>query len=58
MLDRLGLILEADHPEPEGAPGELWPALEVGVVVKQYQPPTADLWRQDTPPPWVRCGGD
>lgn len=56
MFGWLGLVLETDHPEPEPAPGELWSDLAVGVIVRQYQPPTADLWRQDTPAPWVRCG--
>jgi hypothetical protein len=54
MFESLGLILEADHPEPQEAPGELWSDLAVGVLVRQYQPPTADLWRQDTPSPWIR----
>ena len=57
MFDWLGLVLETDDPEPERAPGELWPDLEVGVMVRRYQPPTADLWRQDTPAPWVRRDG-
>ena len=55
MFDWLGLVLENDDPEPEPAPGELCSDLAVGVIVRRYQPPTADLWRQDTPAPWVRC---
>ena len=60
MFDWLGLVLETDDdPEPERAPGELWSDVAVGVIVRRYQPPTADLWRQDTPAPWVRRdGGD
>jgi hypothetical protein len=54
MFDWLGLVLENDDPEPERAPGELWSDLAVGVIVRRYQPPTADLWRQDTPAQWVR----
>ena len=54
MFDWLGLVLETDDPEPERAPGELWSDLAVGVIVRRYQPSTADLWRQDTPAPWIR----
>jgi hypothetical protein len=58
MLDGLGLVLAPEHPEPDEAPGELRSDPAVGVIVRQYQPPTADLWRQDTPAPWVRRVAD
>jgi hypothetical protein len=57
VLDWLGLVSEAEHPEPAPVPGDLWSDLAVAVIVRQYQPPTADLWRQDTPAPWVRRDG-
>jgi hypothetical protein len=54
MFDWLGLVIEAEHPEPKTAPDAGPTARSVATIVRQYQPPTADLWRQDTPSPLVR----
>ena len=53
MFDWLGLVIAPDRPEPRQAPGAGRPDLPVGTIVRQYQPPTADLWRQDAASPEI-----
>ena len=53
MFDWLGLVIAPERPEPHQAPGAGRPDLLVGTIVRQYQPPTADLWRQDSASPEI-----
>jgi hypothetical protein len=54
VLDRLALVLDTERPERLPlAPDP--PTAAVTVIVRRYQPPTADLWRLDTPLAYRWC---
>jgi hypothetical protein len=44
MCDWLELVIAVERPE-RPAPATLRSPAEIGTIVRQYQPATADLWR-------------